>query len=298
MLRLKATLVSILEAAKNAPSARAEAEQILFHVLRLERPDLKSIQELKIHTFQIPAETEALAIRLAYSRAGGKPLQHVLGYQFFYEHEYEVNESTLIPRQETEILVDTVIAWTKIFFGDQIFRMAELGIGSGVISGEILSHFKHARAYVSELNPQAIELALQNLGRVLGPQFLERITLIQSGHARTGFEIFQPNGPFDLIISNPPYLSKQDEIEPDVLNHEPHPALFPKSDQAHEQPNYFYENFLLNAKELLKPKGAAFFEIPHERANHLETLFRAAGFSQVTLIPDLTGRPRVLQATF
>lgn len=225
-------------------------------------------------------------------------MQYVLGYQFFYEHEYEVNESTLIPRQETEILVDSAIAWARIFFGDQIFRMAELGIGSGVISGEILSHFPNARGYASELNPQALELALQNLGRVLGTQFQERITVIQSSHARIGFEIFQPNGPFDLIISNPPYLSKQDEIHSDVMNHEPHPALFPKSDQAHEQPNYFYENFLLNAKDLLKPKGAAFFEIPHDRAAQIESLFRASGFSQMSLIPDLTGRPRVLQATF
>jgi release factor glutamine methyltransferase len=109
-----------------------------------------------------------------------------------------------------------------------------------------------------------------------------------------GFNPFEPLGPFELLVSNPPYVSRDDEIDAGVLLHEPGSALFPWNND----PGFFYTDFILRAKKLMAPGGAAFFEIPHERADLLEAEFQKSGAKRVSLIPDLTGRPRVLRAEF
>ena len=300
MLSLKVSLTTILDTAKDAKSSDAESDLILFHVFRQENPELTNLGQLKLISNQkCSPEMEAEAIRIAYARVDGQPLQHLLGHQFFFEHEYVVNDSTLIPRPETEILVDAAIRFIEKRHGEDPFVFAELGLGSGVISGEILARFKNAKAYASEVNPLAIALAIQNLEKVLGtPDLDSRIQIHEPANESTGFESFFDKAPFDLVLSNPPYLSVNDEIEIDVIKHEPHLALFPKATGEKENPNFFYENFLTHAKTLLKSDGIALFEVPHERAETILHLFHNAGFAKAYLIPDLTGRSRVLQAGF
>jgi release factor glutamine methyltransferase len=298
MLSLKARIIAILDTSKDAKSSEFEADLILFHAFRAQNPRIHNLSELRIQNPESTPEIEADAIRLAEARAQGLPLQHLIGNQFFFEHEYFVNDSTLIPRPETEILVSETIQWLEKKFGDEPFSFLELGLGSGVISGEVLARFKNARGVASEINPLAIALARQNLERILGASFDERFQIMEPGDESTGFEIFLDKGPFDVVLSNPPYLSVKDEIEMEVIKHEPHLALFPKTNGDQENPNHFYESFLIHAKQLLKPDGISFFEIPHERALTLLHSFQNAGFSNSRLINDLTGRHRVLQAGF
>jgi release factor glutamine methyltransferase len=132
----------------------------------------------------------------------------------------------------------------------------------------------------------------------LGKDFEQRIEFHTPPDASVGFEIFLNAAPFDLIVSNPPYLSTTDEISPEVTHHEPHLALFPVHSGKHENPNYFYENFLTHARKILASDGVVFFEIPNNRAEVLRERFLKSGFRDTRLIPDLTGRPRVLQARF
>jgi release factor glutamine methyltransferase len=301
MRSLKTALTAILDTAKDAKSSDAEADLILFHVLREEHPEITKPSHVQILNPTCSPEMEAEAIRIAYARADGQPLQHLLGHQFFFEHEYVVNDSTLIPRPETEILVDAAVRFIEKRHGEDAFTFAELGLGSGVIAGEILARFKNAKAFASEVNPLAIALAIQNLAKILKlpeEDIETRIHIHEPANESTGFETFLAKAPYDLVLSNPPYLSVNDEIELDVIKYEPHLALFPKALGEKENPNFFYENFLTHSKKLLKTDGVALFEVPHERAEAILQLFINAKFTRAHLIPDLTGRSRVLQAGF
>jgi release factor glutamine methyltransferase len=298
MVSLRAQIIAILDNSKDAKSSEFEAELILFHVFRAQNTQIQRLNDLKIYNLTSNPEIDAEALRIAEVRAAGTPLQHILGNQFFFEHEYLVNDSTLIPRPETEILVQEAIHWLARKFGNEPFKFIELGLGSGVISCEILAQFKNSRGMATEINPLAIALARQNLENILGDSFDERFQIEEPGDETFGFEIFLDKAPYDLVLSNPPYLSVNDEIDAEVIKHEPHLALFPKTNGDIENPNYFYENFLRHAKNLLKPDGMAFFEIPHDRADALLHSFQNAGFLKARLIADLTGRNRVLQAGF
>lgn len=275
-----------------------ELSLIRFYVLRKENSRIQSLNDLDVLNPEPSPRALQEIKHLIDLRAKGIPLQHLLQVQYFLNHEYRVNDSTLIPRPETEVLVQAAIDDLSKIWGDRKFKFAELGVGSGIISCEILARFKNAEGVGTEVASNAIALARENLAHVVGPDFDSRMLIIEPQDASVGFELFQDYGKFDVVFSNPPYVSIKDEIADDVLKHEPHRALFPQVAGETERPNYFYENFLIHAKTFLKPKGIAFFEVPHERALEIAEMFRNAGFRTVDLIPDLTGRNRVLRASF
>ncbi|NDG85306.1 MAG: peptide chain release factor N(5)-glutamine methyltransferase [Proteobacteria bacterium] len=288
MQALKEQVLSILRASAHSKSPEAECERILFYVLREKRASIQELGDLARMSIQ-PDESERVrVIKIAQERSEGRPLQHLLGFQYFYSHDYRVDASTLIPRPETEILIDETIRATQARFGARPFRFAELGLGTGILSCEILSHFPEAVGMASECSEGAIDLARRNLREVAGEQGPRRLKILKT-RPSDGFEVFAPEGPFELVLSNPPYVSRSDEIDTEVLTHEPGSALFPESD-----PSFFYWNFLAHASALLAPGGLGFFEIPHERAEEIEQRFLQSGLGDVRLVPDLTGRPRVL----
>jgi len=291
MQALKQQVLSILRASAHSKSPEAECERILFYVLREAHADIQEPGDLARMTIQ-PDESEcARILMIAGDRAKGLPLQHLLGFQFFYSRDYRVDPSTLIPRPETEVLIDEAIRAIRARFGADAFRFAELGLGTGILSAEILSHFPEARGVASECSGRAIELARRNLREAAGGS--DRRLKILETRPDEGFEALAPEGPFEVVLSNPPYVSRDDEIDPEVLAHEPESALFPAGSP---DPSRFYLDFLGQASTLLAPDGLVFFEIPHERASGIEKRFLQSGLRDVRIIPDLTGRPRVLTA--
>ena len=293
MRELKAELLSILTAMPGSKSPHAEAERILLRVLSVARPELDTFGKLYLLD-PVPTSLERKqALDLAQARASGVPLQHLLGEQTFLDRDYTVNPSTLIPRPETEVLFISCAEWISKRKPGARLRFGELGLGSGVLSCELLVRFSSASGVASEASPAAIELAQSNLSRWCGVDWRSRLTILPVS-ADQAFEVLLPHAPFDLIISNPPYVARGDEIEPEVARHEPESALFPWNDD----PDFFYVDFVTKASRLMAPGGAAFFEIPHERADRIEAEFQKSGAKQVCLIPDLTGRPRVLRAEF
>lgn len=305
MHSLKNKILEHFKAHGHEKSPEAEADLIVFNAYRHKYGTIQKLSEIYTERsgskYPLTTEIEEDAMKMAAERIKGTPLQHITGNQFFFEHEYTVNSHVLIPRPETEILISQVIDYARKTWKSAAFRFAELGLGSGILSAEILYHFKTAIGLASEVSPQAIALARDNLDRVLGNGNWEnRFSIIEPGDTHIGFEIFEDYKPMDLIVSNPPYVSVNDEIEAEVLRHEPHTALFPMLGGANagekENPNYFYESFLHHHKKILKPDGVVFFEIPHERATEIEHEFQNAGFTQISIIPDLTGRSRVLMA--
>jgi release factor glutamine methyltransferase len=304
MLKLKQKILDLFAEHGHEKSPEAEANLILFNAYRHRYPIIQKYSEILQGTFTdkfpMTTEIEEEAMKMANQRIKGIPLQHITGNQFFFEHDYIVNSHVLIPRPETEILISNVLDVISKKWPKKPFRFAELGLGSGILSTEILAHYKSALGIASEVSPQAIAMARQNLDHILGPgNWEDRFSILEPADLHIGFEIFGDYKPMDLIISNPPYVSVNDEIEAEVLRHEPHGALFPMvggSDEGgKENPNFFYENFLFNHSKILKPDGIVFFEIAHERADEIEHEFKNAGF-KTNLIPDLTGRSRVLMA--
>lgn len=277
-------------------SPEAEAELILYSVFRKRIPTIRKYSDLIHKNLKIDQDIQAEASEILDMRCKGVPLQHLLGFQYFYEHEYIVGDSVLIPRPETEILVKEAITWSqnKVLNSPKTsrFNFAELGLGSGVVSIELLSAIPQSVGAASEVSINAIATAMSNLENIIGINWAQRFKIIEPESNLTGFECLQSREKYDLVISNPPYLCQSDEIDEEVLYSEPKVALFPEKD-----PNYFYLNFLEHAESLLTLGGAVFFEIPHERANYLNEFYlRSKKFSEVSILNDLTGRPRVLKA--
>jgi release factor glutamine methyltransferase len=265
-----------------------EAEQLVVGAFRIASGEMLSRNEmlLRLQDAFPEAAGEKLLI-LAGTRLQGVPLQYVLGYQAFLEHEYDVNASTLIPRPETEVLVTEAIRNLK-----SPTLGIEVGLGSGIISIEHLHHFKTLRMKVSELSVAAQDLARKNAVRILGDD--SRIQIYTPADAQDVLGRFQGIR-VDFIISNPPYLDSRagSEVEEEVLRHEPRAALFPESPNG-EDALHFYRQIALEGRDLLNPGGQVFLEIAHERADETAALFKS-GWS-CRLENDLSGRPRVLIA--
>jgi release factor glutamine methyltransferase len=257
-------------------SIATESEQLVSGAYRLVTGKSLNRSELLLRAreeYPAPAELE----RLARRRASGELLQHVLGYQTFLEHEYEVGPEVLIPRPETEVLVSLAIEKLR-----NPVAGFEVGIGSGAISIELLSRFPSLKMTATELTEVAASRARANARKILtDPSRLE----ILMAFAEQVLEPFGERGA-DFLISNPPYLADPNEVDEDVIAHEPHTALFaPPRD-----PLYFY-------REIADVRvSRVFLELPHERAEEIRKLFVEKGW-RAELHQDLTARDRVLSAT-
>lgn len=228
---------------------------------------------------------------MAGMRSEGHPLQYATGFQTFLEHDYVVGPGVLVPRPETEILVSEALPRVK---GAR--RGAEIGLGSGAISIELLSAIPHLLMVASEISPQARAFAERNAATILGIEWKERLEIVTPSASDQVLEPFantaQSESGFDFIISNPPYLLRTDEIGEDVRKHEPEIALYsPAGDEIH-----FYRRIAEGAKPLLAPSGLVLVEVPHERVASIRRMFERAGW-KTEVIRDLTGRERVLVAS-
>jgi release factor glutamine methyltransferase len=242
-----------------------------------------------------PAAAGQRLIEWAILRSEGRLLQHLFGYQQFLDHEYEVGPEVLVPRPETELLVVTAIDELKKTEPPRLGL--EVGVGSGVISIELLCAFSGLRMLGSELMPEARECALRNARKVAVevPGLSARFEVLQvaaSTDVLEPFKLAMGDEKADFLISNPPYLSKVNEVEAEVALHEPHEALFAPQDDL----LYFYRKIAESAASLLKNQNSpVFMEIPHERGPGLVELFDRFGWA-TQLVMDLNHRSRVLVA--
>lgn len=266
----------------------AEAERIVSAAGH--RTSAKPLSRMELYTRaseEAPAELTIIATRMAHERAAGSPLQYVTGSQAFLEHEYEVTRDVLIPRPETEVLVTE--AFRVLSRGGEPKLGLEIGVGSGIISIELLSRFPTVEMIATDISIKAIEVARRNAKRILGPGASRlRLTPVDSRNLWGPLARDSSEKP-DFLISNPPYLMPNEATE-EVRTNEPKEALFPP-----ENPLYFYTLIAEQAAFFLKEGGGVFLELPHERATRIQEIFTEAGWS-ATLIKDLTGRDRVLIA--
>ena len=204
----------------------------------------------------------------------GIPIQYIAKSQFFYDQNFYVDESVLIPRPETEELVSHVIRLEK---GDKKKNILDIGTGSGCIA---ISLFKHLEANVFGIDSSKAAIKIANKNNKLIENKVRFIHL--------GIEEYIPEINLDVIVSNPPYISINDKkrVDENVLSHEPHKALFVDKD-----PLYFYRKILMFCKNYLNRKGNMYFEINDKYVKELGVLFSGYDYK---FINDIYGKKRFL----
>jgi len=269
-----------------------EAEILVCHAIRKYTGHLPTRMDFfsRMGTHASSQEIE-LTLALAKRVAAGELLQHVTGFQVFLDHEYRVSPDVLIPRPETEGLVR--MAMEKLKSATPPALGLEIGVGSGILSIELLAHFPGLRMIASEISPAAAIMARLNAELIL--ENPERLTLVQ---AKTQQEVLAPlldglaSGKADFLISNPPYLAEVSEANADVAKQEPHAALFaPPGD-----PLFFYREIAAALPQAVRTGGWCFLEVPHERSQEIAKLFHSVSSHQ-EMILDLNGRDRCLAVT-
>ena len=219
-------------------------------------------------------------------RTQGYPLQYLLGTQEFMGMELEVSEGVLIPRGDTEILVQLLLDHIEESFGDDEFTLLDIGVGSGAISLAIGRLCPNAKVYGVDLYQKPLQVANRNKER-LGLQNVE----YYRGDLFSPFEGGQWRGYFDIIVSNPPYIPEvdRDGLQVEVGRYEPETALF-----AGEDGLDFYRRITAKAREYLRDKGLLAYEIGHDQGVYVADILRNEGFSDIKVTDDLENRNRVV----
>ena len=257
-----------------------EIEIILAHILNKKRNELYFIREHRLSKPEVELFNDILE-----NRKANQPLQYLLGSTEFYGYTFSVNESVLVPRPETELLVEKTIQKIKTKHYSLPILGIELGVGSGAISISLLKELPNLKMIAFDISRRALETAKHN---AIINNVDERLFLC---HADS-FDFISPKHRLDFIISNPPYLPRSDiqTMPKDVLN-EPHIALFSKA------PNEFYSLCLEAIKNgLLAREGFFIAEGDPRYLNSIAEEFRAENiFKNINIIKDLTDKDRILE---
>ena len=213
-----------------------------------------------------------------------EPLQYVLGNTSFYGLQIQCNPAALIPRPETEELVDWVLSEVQL----PSCALIDLGTGTGCIPLAVKAKRPSWQVSAIDVSEEALALARTNALRLALDVYFEAADLLKD------FSDLTIKDKFNVVISNPPYIPNADAMSmlPNVLNHEPHLALFvPDSD-----PLLFYRRIVAFSEQYLEKEGYVFVEIHEGLSDETIQLFHQAGFANIELRKDLQGKPRMIKA--
>lgn len=232
------------------------------------------------------SESDLLFFRSIVKRLQNhEPFQYILGETFFYDLIIRCDERALIPRPETEELVEWIIQTTDKAMPYQI---VDYCTGTGCVALALKSQLVQSTVLATDISSDALALAKKNAMLLnLSVNFLEENALLNDSD---NFEI----NSLDVIVSNPPYIPMKDksQMEKNVLDFEPHMALFVSDDN----PLIFYKAIAEKANKLLKPSGYLFFEMHEDFAIQTKDLVESMGFDEVEIKQDLQGKNRMLRA--
>ncbi|OGT38609.1 MAG: protein-(glutamine-N5) methyltransferase, release factor-specific [Gammaproteobacteria bacterium RIFCSPHIGHO2_12_FULL_38_14] len=250
---------------------RLEAEVLLAHVLQKPRSYLytHSLQEVLPDT--IDAFDACVKRRLAH-----EPIAYIIGEKEFWSLPFMVTRDTLIPRQETETIVEAVL---KLFPPNQSFSLADLGTGCGAIALAVLRERPHCSVTATDLSPQALKIAAQNAKR-----FGLHCSFLQGSWCNA-----LPQTKFDVIVSNPPYIAASEwNIYEKGLSFEPYAALV----SGHDGLEAITE-ICKTASNYLRPGGYLLIEHGYSQGPSLEKIFTAAGYHDMYVVCDFSENERV-----
>lgn len=261
-----------LDAAGIAES-RIDSWLLAESVLGVSRQDLFLEPEKSISEEQAQKYFEAISERSEHI-----PLQYITGRQQFMDFGFIVNEDVLIPRPETELLVEKVTSYIK----ERYVKVLDMCTGSGCIAVSIDRMCANADVTAVDISEKALKVAGENNVNNQG-----RVTFVQS-------DLFENiNETYDVIVSNPPYIptSDIDTLMEEVREHEPHLALDGSADGLK-----FYREICINAVNYLNKNGKIFLEIGYDQGQTVPELLRENGFSDIQVLKDLSGNDRMVIA--
>lgn len=261
---------AVLEKAQ-IDTARLDAWYLLEHVCHITR------QYYYLHDEERLKEDEQQEYELAIrKRAERVPLQYITGEQEFMGMTFKVNPSVLIPRQDTEILVEEILKLCK-----PEDRVLDLCTGSGCIIISMVRNLPSLEAYAGDISRQAINVAKENAKLNQTAVVFEKSNL---------FETF--SGKFDIIVSNPPYIPSAEipKLMPEVRDFEPHEAL-----DGLEDGLFFYRKIVAGSVEYLADNGILCMEIGYDQGPAVTEMMKQFGFLDITVTKDLAGLDRVIR---
>ncbi len=295
--------------AAQVPSHTLATELLLIHALDRDRTWIYSHPEESVDS-----KAADKFLRLIARRAAGEPVQYLTGKQEFWGLEFEVTPAVLIPRPETEHVMEVALArlgerGIKIHMDTgaprEKLRVADVGTGSGCLAVALAWELPHAEVYATDISESALEVARRNAAR---HGVAERIHFLQRD-LLTGLENADATGAgarhavpasadgaalFDLIVSNPPYIARNEaaQLQREVRDHEPHAALFGGRTGVE-----IYQRLIEQARDLLRDRGILVLELGYDSADHVRGIFDAQPeWTKVAITMDLAGIPRVLAA--
>jgi release factor glutamine methyltransferase len=249
---------------------RRDADLLLAHVLGCDQTALLTHPERILSVKELEQFDHLVERRLA-----SEPVQYLTGEQEFFGLRFEVTPAVLIPRPETEHLVEAVLVR---FERAEEVRIVDVGTGSGAIAVALAHAMPHAHVMAVDLFPDALEVARRNAQR---QGVIDRVTLRPSDLLAA-----VDSAGFDAVVANPPYIATAEVLEPQVANYEPHSALY-----AGPTGLEVYERLIPQAARVLKPGGWLMLEIGYGQSSALKNLMH--GWADFTLVNDLQGIPRV-----
>jgi release factor glutamine methyltransferase len=276
-------------------SAPLAAELLLMHTLERDRTWLYSNPEQ-----ELDAATRERYFSLIARRASGVPTQHLTGHQEFWGLDFEVRPDVLIPRPETEHVIEVALERLAITAGnaaslrDAALRIADVGTGSGCIAIALAHELPSARITATDISAAALEVARRNAAR---QGLSSRIDFIEcnllDALLHESRVTSHESRLLDAIASNPPYIGRNETatLPREVREHEPDSALF-----GGETGTEMYAPLIAQSAILLKPNGILVLELGHNSAEHVSRLLTAPAWSDLSLTNDLAGIKRVASA--
>ena len=262
-----------LESVYEPEEAKNIAYLILEEVTTLDKTDI-----LIEKSYQLSGEPKEKISNIVERLLLHEPIQYILGKTTFYGFELSVNEYVLIPRQETEELVDWMIKSNH-----QAKNILDIGAGSGCIPIALAKHYPSSRIHAWDVSEEALEVAQKNADDLEVKVYFQLVDVLDQ----------VPDEEFELIVSNPPYVLEEEkaEMQSNVLDHEPGTALF----VPNQDPLLFYRTICEMTVSHLNSSGWLYFEINEKYGQEVVTLMRRFNFHEIEIRQDLNGKDRMVR---
>ena len=258
------------------PDSGVDARLLLEFACQISRSDLF------VHGDRVPETQQEETYRgMIQKRSQRIPLQHLTGEQDFMGLTFRVNENVLIPRQDTEILVEEIL---KDMHGGM--RILDICTGSGCILISLLNYSNECQGVGVDLSKEALEVARENAATLI-PE--ENCVFMESDLLE------KVEGKFDVVVSNPPYIASDviETLMPEVREHEPRMALDGREDGL-----YFYRRIIKESQPFLNGGAKMFFEIGYDQGEAVRNMMEESGFLEVNVMKDYAGLDRVVSGTW
>ena len=261
----------------NIKSSLLDSEILMSNVLKKTRDYIilnseKDLEPKNFHYFK----------SLIYERCKGKPIAHIIGKKYFWKYEFQVNKNVLIPRPETELIVEQII---KIYKNKKNLRILEIGVGSGCVLLSVLKEKKGYSGVGIDISLESLKVCKNNINKL---KISNKLNLYKSD-----IDNFN-NGKYDLIISNPPYIKKTDfkYLEREVSSFEPRLALDGGLDGLSE-----IRKVINKSSKLIKINGKLVLEVGFDQKLIVKNLLKEKGFYINSVLKDLSNKDRCIIST-